>query len=98
MNIFDRLKNETPVEKVNIVVSRHWDNPKITIFVDQNKIQIYTEINDFISAIYQELPDIKPTFMQRLKGLVSKEMIKSDLVEATKRAIEKVKESTNQVM
>lgn len=98
MNIFDRLKNEAPAEKINVVISRHWNNPKITIYLDQNKIQIYTDINDFVSAIYEELPDIKPTWMQRIKGLVSKETMKSELVDATLRVIEKVKESTNQVM
>jgi len=102
MSVFDRLKTETASEREKVVISRYWNNPAIKITVNQEKIEIFTDLNDFIQCIYQELDktDIKLTLKQRLFGkiVINKDDIQSKLYEAKNIIIEKIKEATTQVM
>ena len=101
-NIFSRLEMEHPSEREKIVISRYWNNPAIKVAVNQEKIEIFTDIDNFIECLYQELDksDIKLTLKERVFGRISpnKPDIQKQLFDAKNRIIEKIKESTSQVM
>lgn len=39
-----------------VIISRHWDNPEITVSVDSKKIEVQMSIEDFCKALVAEIP------------------------------------------
>jgi len=73
-----------------VIISRHWDNPAITVSVKHEKIEVAISLNDFVSALAAEFGSpamvfTNATFRKRL----------FDCVDA---ALIKVKQATNSVM
>ena len=81
---------EVPVLREKVVISRHWNNPEITVTVNADKIVITSDINAFIDALAAEMA--KPALILNRKRLIKQ------LHAAGAVAIEKLKESTAQVM
>ena len=98
MNGFERL--EQPQERVNVVISRFWNHPNITITVNRDKIELIADIHDFINALYEELekPVLKQTLKQRIKGEIPDQRLRDRLYVACDKATEKIKYATLQVM
>ena len=75
------------MHKNTLVISRHWDNPKINVFVTTKGIQIETSLEDFLFALTQEAGN--PTM------LITKGMLLSALQGASSAALEKIKEASS---
>ena len=90
-NIFDGFSRlEQPQERHKVVISRHWDNPQITVSVNKDKIEVFSDIDDFITALLEELGS--PTL------ILTRNQLKQKLRLATVKVIEKTKLTTAQVM
>lgn len=84
---FDQLI--APTERTRIVVSRYWNNPEITIKVDEKMISLFTDLPAFISALVAEID--QPLTLTRTS-------LELKLQKAAKRSVEKIKEASSQVM
>lgn len=87
---WDRGPTEKNIDRFSVVISRHWDNPKISITVNQDKIEMVCTLDDFVSALSKEMSS--PLFMvtmTRQHANVRKAMI---------NALEKIKEASAKVM
>ena len=84
----NRLEVATLREKV--VISRHWNNPAITVTVNADQIVIASDITAFIEALAAEIA--RPALILSRKRMVTQ------LHAACAAALEKIKESTAQVM
>jgi hypothetical protein len=88
--VFDRFERiEQKSERTKLVISRHWNNPEIQITVDEKRIVLFADLDDFIVALISEI-DKPITF--------SKAALADKIASASRKAVEKIKQSTNQVM
>ena len=74
------------MQKNTLVISRHWDNPKINVLVTTKGIQIETSLDDFLVALAKEMGN--PTM------LLTKNMLLSALRGASLEVLEKIKEAS----
>lgn len=74
----------------NIVISRHWNNPKISIVVDAQHIGITMPLDDFLEALKAEIESVTWTFR--------KETFDAQFDDAAERAIEKIKGESARVV
>lgn len=74
----------------NIVISRHWDNPRISIVVDASHIGITMTLNDFLEALKNEIESVTWTFRQAT--------FHQQYDEAVERVIEKIKGESARVV
>jgi hypothetical protein len=84
------ILNQTPEERLQVVISRHWDRPQIEVTVNREKIAVVMDMQDFIKALAAEMP---PTWKT-----LTKDRRDSALSAAYLKTIEKVKEATSAVM
>ena len=88
---WDRSPNEKDSEeRIAVVVSRHWDNPKITVTLNREKIEVMCGLNDFVSALADEMPHPMKVWRRKKQ--------RTEALAAMLRAVEKVKQATAQVM
>ena len=101
-NVFQRFGLEYQDTQTQIVISRHWNKPEITVSVNREKIEIAQSMEVFINNLYHELsiPDEKLSLKSRIKGVFTpeREKILERLANAAQRVIEKSKEASSQVM
>lgn len=90
MTPFDRLVANQKFDKTMVVVSRHWARPKITVSVTDERIAISTAMADFIAALASEIGN--PAF------ILTRKQLRARLEAAAEVALEKVKESSREVM
>ena len=81
---------EPPAETVRVVISRHWNNPQITVTVNREKIELYMSIQGFTEALLSELGPAWKLF--------TRDRLRRKMQQAVHQAIEKTKEASNQVM
>lgn len=110
---FDELMRFQPSERETVVISRHWDNPKITVTVNQDKIAILMQMSDFVDALVAEIGD--PRFLlpeekrkvlswrERLKQrfdppALNQENLGIRVRHAAHMAVEKIKEASAQAI
>lgn len=91
MSLFDRFPTEQSSDKMSIVISRHWNNPQITITVNREKIELVMTLEQFIDSLISELDNKKII-------LTTKNKMNEKIKKTAKNVILKVQESTNQVM
>ena len=77
-------------EKVSLVISRHWNNPTITVAVNQDQIQLFADIGSFAKGVLAELPHPAKVW--------TRAQMESALLTALVKAVEKVKDASSQVM
>ncbi len=80
--------NTDPV-KTLVHVSRHWDNPAINVRVYREGIEIEISLDDFCSAIVDEIGHPAFTF--------SREKLRASVLDAVDIVLDKVKQSSNYV-
>lgn len=91
MSSFDRFPTEQPNEKMQIVISRHWNNPQITITINRDKIELVMSLDKFIESLISELNNKNVI-------ITTKNKMNKQITESAKKVILKAQESTNQVM
>jgi hypothetical protein len=74
----------------NIVISRHWDNPRISIVVDASHIGISMTLDDFLEALREEIESVTWTF--------KKSTWDAQFDAAADRVIEKIKGESARVV
>jgi len=108
---FDVLERLNPsFDKEQVIISRFWSNPQITVTVNRDRITVYASMEDFVDAVIAEL-DLKAPEPKKLTGLrawllselpspeqVQKEYVAKSIRKAVHRVIEKLKDATSQVM
>jgi hypothetical protein len=72
-----------------VVISRYWDNPMITVVIDDEKIEVKMPVQDFLKAIVAEIPHPSAT-MTRSK-------LEAQVLKVLPVVLNKVKEATAQV-
>jgi hypothetical protein len=77
-------------ETVRVVVSRYWNKPQITVTVNHEKIELFTDIGVFREALLTELGSPWRLF--------TRERLRRKMEQAFTDIIEKVKEASAQVM
>lgn len=87
---WSRSPNEQELEKMAVVISRHWNNPEISITVNRDKIELVCSLESFVEALAQEMGS--PMFSMSMKN--QKDRAKQAMV----TAVEKIKESSSKVM
>lgn len=88
--VWDRGPADEIEERTAVVISRHWGNPEIRITVNQEKIELLTNINDFVDAVLTEIGS--PVL------LMTKKQLRRRANNAVLVAIEKIKEASAKVM
>lgn len=91
MSLFDRFPTKQSSDKMSVVISRHWNNPQITITVNREKIELVMTLEQFIDSLISELDNKKII-------LTTKNKMDKKIKKTAKNVILKVQESTNQVM
>lgn len=69
-----------------IVVSRKWNNPEVTAFMENNEVGAKISLDDFINAVVEEVGN--PT------SLVTKQALKNRLIIASSEVIKEMKKQT----
>lgn len=85
------------IDRMQIVVSRKWNQPQIHVNVDGEGIEIKMDMNDFIIAIKNEikLPKLR---LQTKTSSAQKELeLSTSLDEAIETVIKEMKDATLQV-
>jgi hypothetical protein len=104
----------TPSLREKVVVSRHWDNPDIRVTVNADEIKIICDLDDFLTGLLEELKDPAMMWKEAGdKGKSSwvwirtlfpnsyaldHHQLQQNIRLAARMALEKLKESTCQVM
>lgn len=86
----DRLQQQQVLDKVALVISRHWDNPEIYVRVNKDQIELKIGIADLAAAVVSE---VGPVWKR-----VSQKKYEESVRKAFADAVEKVKESSARVM
>jgi hypothetical protein len=105
---FEPFSNfQLPNERKSVVISRHWDNPEITITVNHDLITVVCSLRDFVEAVIAEVGD--PQILAPVEALaprswwqratnkpptLSTESLGKRIRFAANSAIEKIKEAT----
>ena len=76
--------------KAVVTISRYWDNPKITTVITPAFISLSIDMEDFVTALKQEIGSVTWTF--------KKETFDKQLDEAIRVVLEKVKEESIKVV
>jgi hypothetical protein len=87
---WDRGPDKEREPKESLVISRHWGNPEIKITVNQEKIELLTNIKDFTDALIAEIGN--PLM------ILTRAQLKQRIENAAHVVIEKIKEASAQVM
>ena len=69
-----------------IVVSRKWNNPEVTAFMENNEVGAKISLDDFINGVVEEVGN--PT------SLVTKQALKNRLIIASSEVIKEMKKQT----
>ena len=85
-----QLLAATRFEKHAVVVSRHWNNPKIDITVNRDGITLICPLDDFVRALVAELGSARFVLLRR--------EAQEAVARAAGVAVEKIKESSARVM
>jgi hypothetical protein len=75
---------------LNIVITRHWHNPKIQIVVDDQHIGLTIALEDFLEALREEIESVTWTF--------KKSTWDAQFDAAAERVIEKIKGESARVV
>lgn len=78
------------MEKTAVVISRKWNNPKITVMVTSKEISMEVSIDQYLESLLAEMGN--PTL------LVTKEQLKNKLFTASAAVIQEFKGSTRFVV
>jgi hypothetical protein len=78
------LFKDTPVNKV--VVSRQWNHPQITAFLDAKEVGAEIDLNDFLTAMLEIIG--KPTY------IMTREQLKTKVFAAKQTILEELKKAT----
>lgn len=73
---------------MKVVISRHWNNPAISVSVDLDGIALSMGLADFLDAVAQEMGN--PTL------LVTQAMLRKSMGEASERVRLKAQEASKQ--
>jgi len=76
-----------PITKV--VISRYWDNPMITVVIDDKKIEVQIPVQDFLKAIVAEIPHPSAT--------MTRSQLETQILKVLPVVLNKAKEATAQV-
>ena len=87
---WSRSTNEVDSERMAVVVSRHWNNPDISVTVNRDKIELVCKLDDFVEALTREMGS--PMFSFSMKSQ------KDRARRAMLAAVEKIKEASSKVM
>lgn len=71
-----------------VVISRHWDNPEITVYVDDEKIEVRMSIEDFCKAVVAEISH--PALTMTRSGL------EKNVLKVINTVLDKAKQATAQ--
>jgi hypothetical protein len=115
MSGFDQIdKYLVPTTREQVVVSRFWDRPEITVTVNKDQINVICDLDDFLVGMLEELKD--PQMMWREAGDQGKSawvwirtlfpksyaldhaQLMANIRIAALAALEKIKDATSQVM
>lgn len=91
MNSLNRLLEEQNLDKHQLVISRHWNNPQISVTVNREKIEVIMSMEEFINCLITELNNEKIV-------LTTKGKMEKKLRDTAKQVVLKAQEATNQVM
>ena len=69
-----------------IVVSRKWNNPNVTAFMENNEVGAKISLDDFINAVVEEIGN--PT------SLVTKQALRNRLIIASSEVVKEMKKQT----
>ena len=69
-----------------IVVSRKWNNPNVTAFMENNEVGDKISLDDFINAVVEEIGN--PT------SLVTKQALRNRLIIASSEVVKEMKKQT----
>jgi hypothetical protein len=73
-----------------LVISRHWDNPHISVTISDQRISLKMDIDDFLRALAL---DISSPF-----AVVTRAQLEKKLKEAASNVVEKAKETSRAVV
>jgi len=73
-----------------ITISRFWHSPKITTTISNESIKLKMDLEDFVTALKEEVGSVTWTFR--------KETFEKQLDEAVERTLKKIQQETNKVM
>lgn len=91
MNTLNRLLSEQNLDRNQLVISRHWNNPQISVTVNRDKIEVVMSMEEFINCLITDLNNGK--IVVTTKGKIEKK-----LRDTAKQVVLKAQEATNQVM
>lgn len=73
-------------EQTKVIISRHWNNPEITVYVDSEKIEVQMSIENFCKAIVAEVSH--PAFT------LTRAELEKNVLKVVTTVLEKAKQAT----
>jgi len=73
-------------DMTKVIISRHWDNPEITVHVDDEKIEVQMSIEDFCKSLVAEIPHPLLT--------LTRSQLEKNCLKTINTVVDKAKEAT----
>lgn len=84
------MTDEQKYQRSAVVISRHWDNPQITVTITNLSISLEMSLEDFINGLAEDISHPFP--------ILTRNQLKKRLISAAEMVSEKAKEATATVV